>query len=195
MNSNNLFKNEADRTIALGESEKPFAFYNKSVKNNVKSSTLENLWPTDVDDLLTSKQKDILTEMNTILSNSSLTIQEIIEALNTLEVKINSECSIEERNVLLCATSIGRYSFQYWHDNFDKWENEFGTIYNLKNTQKFSWSDVGKNDVAYGVGGGVAGAIVGGSVSIGILTAPGWVAGAIGGAVGGSIGNAILQLW
>lgn len=190
-----VFQNETNKEIALNESKKPFHFYSSYSSNNLKSSTLENLYPSDVEDLLSLKQKEILNELNEILSNPALSIEEIISSLNNLDEKIKSECSDEEMDILLSATSIGRHSFQYWHDNLDKWISEFGSSYNLKSTKSFSWGEVGKNDVAYGVGGGVAGAVVGGSVSLGVLTLPGWAAGAIGGAIGGSVGNAILQIW
>ena len=194
LENSDLLVNEKNIAIAIDEAKKPFTFYSSCINSGIKSTTLEKLWPDEVDNLLTDKQKEILSEMNDILNNNT-DIQAIIEGLNKLEDKINSECSTEEKDVLLSATSIAKYSFQYWHDNFDTWMNEFGKEYNLTSGRKFSWSEVGKNDVAYGVGGGVAGAIVGGSVSLGILTLPGWAAGAIGGAVGGSIGNAILQIW
>ncbi len=193
--TNEFLQNEVNREIALKESKEPFLYYSSCSTSNLKSATLENLWPNEKGDLLTAKQKEILTELNTILSNPSLGIVEIITALNNLDVKINLECEIEEMDILLSATAIGRHSFQYWHDNLDKWISEFGSAYNLKSTKSFSWGDVGKNDVAYGVGGGLGGALVGGSVSMGLLAVPGWAAGAIGGAVAGSVGNAILQLW
>jgi len=194
LKNNDLLQNEVEKNIAINESKKPYLFYSYIIKNDLKSATLEKLWPDDVDNLLTNKQKEILNEMNEIISNST-ELDDVINAFNIIDLKINSECSDKERDVLLCATSIGRHSFQYWHDNLDLWINEFGSAYNLKSNKSFSWSEVGKNDVAYGVGGGAAGAIVGGSVSLGVLTLPGWAAGAIGGAVGGSIGNAILQIW
>lgn len=193
--TNELFQNDATREIALKESREPFLYYSSRNFSNMKSATLENLYPSDKEDLLTAKQKEILNELNTILSNSLLGIDEIITSLNNLDVKIKSECEVEEIDILLSATSIGRYSFQYWHDNYDKWISEFGPTYNLKSTQAFGWGEVGKNDVAYGIGGGLAGALVGGTATLGVLAVPGWVAGAIGGAIGGSVGNAILQLW
>lgn len=186
-------QNKANREIAFYESKKPFLFYSSCTSsNNLKSSTLEHLYPTDVEYLLSLKQKEILNE---ILSNSSLSIENIKTVLNNLEDRIKSECKKEEIDILLSATSIGRHSFEYWEANLDKWIGTFGSSYNLNRTHAIKWGEVGKNDVAYGVGGGLGGALVGGSVSFGVLTLPGWVAGAIGGAVAGSVGNAILQAW
>lgn len=190
-----VFQNEANREIALNESKETFAFYSSYNSNSLKSSTLENLWPSDKEDLLSTKQKEILIELNGVLSNPSLSVEEIISTLNNLDLKIKSECSYDEMDILLSATSIGCHSFQYWNDNLDMWISEFSSTYNLKSAKSFSWKEVGKNDVAYGVGGGLAGALIGGSVSLGVLTIPGWAAGAIGGAVAGSVGNAILQIW
>jgi len=191
-----VFQNETNREIALNESKKPFLFYSSyTSSNNLKTSTLDKLYPTDVEHLLSLKQKEILNELNEILSNSSLSIENIITELNNLEERIKSECKNEEIDILLSATSIGRHSFEYWEANLDKWISAFGSSYNLNRTQAIKWGDVGKNDVAYGVGGGLGGALVGGAVSFGILSLPGWVAGAIGGAVAGSVGNAILQAW
>jgi len=195
INSNNLFINETEQKIAINESKKPFDFYQECTNNNLKSSTLTDLWTDDVEHLLTEKQKNILIKLNQILSVEKPEILEILDNISILEKEIESTCNVDEQKVLLIATSIASNSFQYWHDNFDKWAEEFGSDNDLKGWRDFRWSEAGKNDVAYGVGGGIAGAIVGGSVSVGVLTIPGYAAGAIGGAVGGSIGNAILQVW
>lgn len=105
-------------------------------------------------------------------------------------IKKSVEISKQEKEILLTATSIARHSSEYWFNNFEQWEKEFGHSSSNFRKKKFCWCEVGKNDIAYGVGGGAAGAIVGGSVSLGVLTVPGWV----GGAIGGSVGNAVYQL-
>ena len=193
LTENEIF-DEAGRKIALKESKKPFVFYSDCLKDNLKSSTLAGLCPSELEIYLTNNQKTILSEMDEIFNDNFLDVPGVISSLDNLEEKILSDCPEKEQHVLLCATSIGRYSFQYWSDNLDVWIDEFSPNNKLKKAQ-FSWATVGKNDVAYGVGGGVAGAIVGGSLTLGVLSIPGWAAGAIGGAVSGSIGNAILQLW
>jgi len=180
--------------IAIKEASVPFKIYKSNLQNNLKSGNLEHLWPDNVDSLLTNIQKQYLNELNDIINNYQNNLNAMLSEINKLEVNINENVSVNEQPILLSSCAIARHSFQYWHDNIDKW-NELLSNSPLKSTKSFSWGEVGKNDVAYGVGGGVAGAIVGGSVSIGVLTLPGWAAGAIGGAVGGSIGNAILQLW
>lgn len=185
--------NTFDRIIAMDESEKPFVFY-AGMTDHLKSATLDKLWPSEVDHILTKKQKMILEEIDQILNDNSSNVQTVIEKLRQLDDRIQQECSSGEKHVLLCATAIGRHSCQYWHDNLCKWEEVFEPESGLKGSKAFSWSAVGKNDVAYGVGGGIAGAITGGSVSLGILTVPGWAAGAIGGAISGSVGSAILQI-
>ncbi len=189
LKNSKLLQEKENQKIAIKASEKPFNVYKTFAYKNVSDVNTENLWTDDVDDVLTDIQKQILNEMNDIVS-AGYNIENIIQKLTELDVRIEELCPVEEREILYTATAIGRHSFQYWNDNFNKWKEL------LDNHKKqFSWSDVGKNDVAYGVGGGAAGAIVGGSVSLGALTVPGWVAGAVGGAVGGSIGNAILQWW
>jgi len=180
--------------IAIKEASVPFKIYKSNLQNNLKSGNLEHLWPDNVDSLLTNIQKQYLNELNDIINNYQNNLNAMLSEINKLEVNINENVSVNEQPILLSSCAIARHSFQYWHDNIDKW-NELLSNSPLKSTKSFSWGEVGKNDVAYGVGGGVAGAIVGGSVSLGVLTLPGWAAGAIGGAVGGSIGNAILQLW
>lgn len=193
LSDNELLENDAGRSIALGESKKPFVIYSNCLKNNLKSATLAGLWPSGMDNSVTNNQKAILSEMDDILNNVFNT-KDIIDALIDLEEKIKTDCSEDEQHILLCATAIGRHSVKYWFDNLDKWTAEFSPHNKLKKAQ-FSWAQVGRNDVAYGVGGGISGAVIGGSVTLGVLAIPGWAAGAIGGAISGSVGNAILQLW
>ena len=53
-----VFQNITNREIALNESKKPVLFYSSyTSSNNLKSSTLEELYPTDVEHLLSLKKK------------------------------------------------------------------------------------------------------------------------------------------
>ena len=193
LQENNLITdNNVD--IAIKEASVPFAIYKSNLQNNLKSGNLEKLWPDNVDSLLTNIQKQYLNKLDNIININQGNLDAMLINIEKLEVNIKENVSTDNQPILLSSCAIARHSFQYWHDNIDKW-NELLSNTSLKSIKSFSWGEVGKNDVAYGVGGGVAGAIVGGSVSVGVLTIPGWAAGAIGGAVGGSIGNAILQLW
>lgn len=185
---------EPGMEIALEESKKPFIFYNDCLKDNLKSSTMTSVCLSEIEALLTHNQKAILIEMDEVFNGNIWDVQEVTSSLEALEKKIISECSEEEKHILLCATSIGRHSFQYWSNNFDLWFDEFGPDIKFKKAQ-FNWAEVGKNDVAYGIGGGISGAVIGGSVTLGVLAIPGWAVGAIGGAISGSAGNAILQVW
>ncbi len=190
---NDLLKDK-NVDIAIKEASVPFTIYKSDLKSNLKSGSLDHLWPDNVDSLLTNIQKQYLNKLDDIININQDNLDAMLTDINKLEVNIKENVPKDEQPILLSSCAIARHSFQYWHDNIDKW-NKLLSNSSLKSIKSFSWGEVGKNDVAYGVGGGVAGAIVGGSVSLGVLTIPGWAAGAIGGAVGGSIGNAILQLW
>ena len=193
LRKNEIFDKQG-REIALEESKKPFVFYSDCLMDNLKSATMESFCSSEVEVFLTNNQIAILSEMDEIFNDNFLDVQGVISSLEILEEKILSDCTEDEKHVLLCACSIGRHSFKYWFDNLDYWIEEFSPDNKLKKAQ-FSWATVGKNDVAYGIGGGVAGAIAGGSVTLGVLAIPGLAAGAIGGAISGSVGNAILQVW
>lgn len=132
-----------------------------------------------------------------IMDDKNLDLNESIKRLHQIESEVKNSCSLEEQNLILITTSIGKNSLRYWHDNLNEWTSTLEDIYDLPTRilrRWFSWKAVAKNDVAYGAGGAVAGAIVGGSVTMGAATIPGYVAGGIGGAVGGSVGNAALQV-
>ena len=70
--------------------------------------------------------------------------------------RVRLNCSEEELPVLLSTLSVARHSSQYWHDNYSKWVEEFGTSSTSGRTQgEVNWWVVGGADVAAAVSVGV----------------------------------------
>jgi len=191
--TNKMFENE-NINIAIEKAHIPFNNYKVNLQNNMKKVMSNNLWPNSIDSLLTNNQKQYLIKLDSLINNNQGNLDVLLKKIEKLAIEMTRNTPQTEQPLLLSTTAIAQQSLQYWYNNIDKW-NELLPASSLDKTKMFSWEEVGKNDVAYGVGGGIAGALVGGSVSIGVLTLPGWAAGAIGGAIAGSVGNAILQLW
>lgn len=182
-----------DRIISIDESEKPFVC-NAGVENNQDPANRKKLCPPEPDHVMTKRQKMFLEEIDLILNDNYTDVQDIIERLTHLDERIRLECSCPEKNILLCATSIGRHSCRYWHDNLRKWLDEFEPESGLKGSKPVCWKEVVKNDVANGFRGGVAGALAGDFEFSVIHDVPGWAAGAIGGAISGSVGNVVFLI-
>lgn len=121
------------------------------------------------------------------------TITTFYSLVKTVESQIISSSSLplNEKQILLEAASVGRFSAYYWDNpnNLTLWG--VGTIVS-KNT--FSWKSLGKADLKGGIEGGVAGALVGGSVATPVGAVPGWIVGAVSWGAGCSASNAIGQV-
>lgn len=86
-----------------------------------KSDHLSNELDSDSINYLTSKQKYYLERYREIILSMRHDIDAVINNLNLLEEEIISNCDSSELKPLLCATSVGKYSLQYWHENLYKW--------------------------------------------------------------------------
>ncbi|MDR1341509.1 MAG: hypothetical protein LBK58_15880 [Prevotellaceae bacterium] len=128
-----------------------------------------------------------------------------IQKIKELETEINAKCSSEEVFPLLAATSVGRYSLQYWEENLHKWSSLFmpeekisASVPRLKsdsyevytNQEEWDWfyatlESMGESDGVGALIGGVMGSFVGGV---------GAVPGAISGACYASAGAGLKEL-
>ncbi|MBC7510314.1 MAG: hypothetical protein H7320_16455 [Ferruginibacter sp.] len=130
------------------------------------------------------KKLDSVIDANSIMSS-------LYSSIKSIECQILASSLIQkEKNTLLEAASIGRYSSYYWSipSNQSKWN------INTSITGKFSWGSLGKADLKGGIEGGVAGAIIGGVVATPIVSVPSWIAGAVSWGAGCSVSNAIGQV-
>ncbi len=133
--------------------------------------------------------------MNNAINDTTLDLNATIAIFENVKERIKNECTLEEVSVLLVAIEIGASSLSYWNTNFDNWvalasENKATAVCDSCN---FNWKQVGKNDVAGGIGGAVATGVVGatgGPFGWGVFGA-----GTLGGAVAASVQDIILQWW
>lgn len=180
--------------IALEQSEYLFDYGEKYHDGQITSAYTVNCWPQEVDDLLSEKQKAMLLKLNNIADTPNPELDKVIRDITALEEQIKIECDESDIEVLLIATSVAKNSFQYWHDYGDDWIELCTERSDLKGWRDFRWEQVGKVDIAAGIGGAIAGGAIG-AVAAGAGAGPGAVAGGVGGAIGGSITDAILQIW
>jgi hypothetical protein len=213
LNKNRYF-NTANKKTATERAIKVFNTYKDfSVKNKLKSATSDKLWTDDVDNLLTDNQKVLLSEINSAISDLKLDLQSTLSKLDAVEIKTKIQCPEKEQFIVLAAISISRHSLRYWHDNYEKWMIELGSVDKLMTKRMmlksgdvedswWSWKSLTKADtvglIAGATGGAAGGAVLGafvGGVGAGPGAMAGAVSGGIGGAVGGSVGSAVGQLW
>jgi hypothetical protein len=150
---------------------------------------------------LTPSALNLLTQINVISSDESMSLEQTLEALQNVLNQVdsptingaNTTLTEREKGFIKQVISIAKGSFQYWHTNYPKWQALFDKHKNLRGCP-VNWKKAGKSDVAGAAGGGVAGAIVGGSVSFGVLTVPGWAVGAISAGVGSSVTSVVENL-
>ncbi|MDO9136646.1 MAG: glycine zipper family protein [Lutibacter sp.] len=158
-------------------------------KSNLSDSQLNSL---------SEEFRDILDRLIAISNNKELTItkeQKLIDYLDDEAViKLTDE---KELNVYFGASSVAKYSFEYWTNNIDQWLVLIKEI-NL-NSNKINPNSNKTEKVQYEMLDGVVGADVGGAVA-GALTAAitgpvGWVAGGIIGSSATSSGKFATNVW
>ncbi len=106
------------------------------------------------------------------------------EALNIIERDVRREFSSQlERHPLLSAIYIAKSSSTYWHDNYDKWTDEFGDSSFMR--IKGFWGDVGLADL-------LGGTVVAGTLWMtGLIPGPGWVTYGSAIALGAAVDSAV----
>lgn len=127
---------------------------------------------------LSERQTRFFYELDRVLNNTDLDLEQILDEICGIEQEIMKQCSYEELNVLLSATSVGKKSLEYWKENFETWSLELIDMSLGKSEDDREWfwetiKNMGKSDlVGAGIGAGV------GAFAGGVGAAPGAVAGA-----------------
>jgi hypothetical protein len=118
-------------------SEELAEIINLTYKGNLLKS-YETRVMTNIDELdfLSPEQKDYIRKYENIISSlpDDKDITVTIGKIKTLEAEIIEKCSSDEIVPLLSATSVGRYSLQYWEKNLYKW----ATLFMPEETQNIS---------------------------------------------------------
>ncbi len=117
----------------------------------------------------------------------------------------DNSLTTNEKNILLSAHSVARYSANYWMNYYNSQSSGLSSanvqVNSLRQTPMkattggwFNWKDTLGDDVA-GALGGAAGGAIGGSLAGGVGALPGAAGGALIGGVGASVQNAAKQVW
>jgi hypothetical protein len=189
-----ISKNSA---LAISSSHKVFCSINstttiKPVSSLGSTSKGTPIWPQEIEDSLSVKQKELLTEVRNAIDDSSLDLQATLAIFEKVRVRAEDECTQNESYIVLAAIEIANHSLTYWHDNYTKWVALAGQPSKSKGCMSFSWKQVGKADVACGVGGAVGSGV---ACFFGPIGWAAFGAATLGSAVGGSVTDIILQLW
>jgi len=178
-----------------------------NIKNNGQYSDESNAMGVEfVDRFLKTKTESIsmtqfetsqrenayLNELQSYLDVAEFGDPAFVERVIQLEATIANDGGLSDEQLitLYSATQVAQYSFTYWSENLENWENlarrHGGTV------TRSNASDIAGGDVA-GAVGAAAGAWV-----VNVVPGAGQVAygGAIlGGAVAGSVGVAVAKVW
>mgnify|MGYP006076124753 CR=1 FL=1 len=135
---------------------------------------------------LSSGLTSALNNLDIIISNQNLGLNEIVTKIKELELQANDNLSSSDKIVFFSASTIARYTMNYWNSNSNKWKELF-------NFETESWyGDAGGADVVGGAAAAVGAAVV--NVVIGAGTVA-YGAAIIGGGVGSSAYSAIMSFW
>jgi len=196
MNQSSFVKDNID--ISISGAQKAFIWVENEYSFNSRTfenSNSDQLWPQEIEDSLTAKQKELLTILNNAINDKSLDLNATLSIFDNVKERVKNECTQEEIPVLFAAIGIGVNSLTYWNNNFDKWMVLASTTTNKAANvcdSCISWKQIGKVDVASGVGAAAG-------VGVANFFGPtGWAvfgAATLGSAVGGSVTDAILQFW
>jgi|UPI000838590D hypothetical protein len=186
----------------VNHKELPLTFqnFNREVLKSAGNNNLTYLINSKIN--LNPSQITFLNELDNVISNLEIGLELTIEKIKKIELDIISQCSVDEAKILLSATSVARYSLEYWTENYEKWiielgGMEIGAMNELKSiSSRGGWDwfcdtlkSMGKSDVVGGAIGAGVGALAGG-----VGAAPGAVAGACYSSAGRGI-VALLDHW
>ncbi len=108
---------------------------------------------------LTQSQQNYARKIADVTTSRSNNLSSTLRDLVNLEAEIRLMMPKGEIPVLLAAISVAKHSRQYWNDNSQKWENEFGSpeTGSIANSN-ITWGDVGWMDAGSALvyGGGTA---------------------------------------
>lgn len=133
---------------------------------------------------------------NIIMSDGDEDLNSLKSRITKIEEEAENTLPEKEQALIYIATSISKYTLEYWLNNFEKWyqllsSTQKSSIKIMKAKQSFSWKSVGKNDVAGGIGGAVGAGV---ATLFGPIGWAGWGGAIIGGAAGSSAYDAAMQL-
>lgn len=158
-------------------------YQNKSNSSNYEQDSLSN------------ELKDILERLIAISNNKELTIteeQELIDFLDD-EAVINLKDE-RELNIYFGASSVAKYSFEYWKNNIDQWAILLNEV-NLNKNKTAYKNDPSDHEMLDGVVGADVGGAVGGALVASVTGPVGWVAGALIGSSGASSAKFAENAW
>ena len=163
-----------------------------NIYDHMPLMTDNGLYTSVIANSLNAAQIQILDQLNVVMSDDDYSLPSLQNRINNIESQVPSLNLTEEQQIIIySATSVAKYTLEYWNVNFDEWVALNSNINGRMASRPFNWKQVGKNDIA----GAVAGAA---ATGIARLFGPiGWTiwGGAIlGGAVGGSAYDAVMQL-
>jgi len=138
------------------------------------------LWDNTVQSSLTAKQKELLSVLKQAIDNTDLDLNQTLDIFESVRSRANTECTGEERIVIIAAVEIGSNSLIYWNENIDEWVAVFSNE-NKSLKRWFNWKKLGEADVSGAVTGAISGA--GAGVS------------ALAGGLGASAGQAAKQIF
>lgn len=101
-----------------------FQNFNREVLKSAGNNNLTYLINSKIN--LNPSQITFLNELDNVISNLEIGLELTIEKIKKIELDIISQCSVDEAKILLSATSVARYSLEYWTENYEKWIIELG---------------------------------------------------------------------
>ncbi len=178
------------------------------IKNAIKlkSTSNESIDPGEtIRDILSSRSQNLNTYLKTLLkiTEKSNSMERYNKDVNSLIVKAFKNLDREEMEILLCASSTAKHSFEYWCTNLHNWENillkrKIKNIIRLKSNNFEPGGSIMddpnfikmRNDIiAWDIAGALEGAIAGS------ITGPGIALCALAMSVTQSTGAAVINIF
>ena len=102
-------------------------------------SSTGNLYSDDISDKLVISQKDLLNELNTVMSDDDYNLSSLNSRIDNIEIRIQSlNLTVDEQLVLYSATSVARHTLEYWNVNLEKWQTSLGDL-EVVRTSGYNW--------------------------------------------------------
>lgn len=115
---------------------------------NGRSSSISDFGESIISDaspFISQGQKIVLTSIFEVLEENSDDIKSLLRGLDTIESKIQG-LPVEEQPIVFQALSIARHSAQYWHANYQNWQEAVNGSNGTGRTQ-VRWGAVAVCDV------------------------------------------------
>jgi hypothetical protein len=97
--------------------------YNKLLNDSkLKSASVDPVQTAkEICDKFTPMQKKYLRMILLVSKNEKIGLKRTVHIIKQIEAQAKLKCTEEEVGLVLCAASVARYTAQYWHDNYQKW--------------------------------------------------------------------------